>query len=371
MAKVAEKDLQKQIDDINVKLDTILECALTQKQRSERMDDLVADANIIAKDAFRSTVNELEVQGIELNWDDIRFLFLKFLKNIDKFTWVMDTFESMYDLMQDMGPVVRETIIDFIRKMGEFEQKGYFEFANEMLRAMDNVVTHYSGEDVKLLADNVVTIMDTVKNMTQPDMLQAMNNAVNVFQKLEVDDIPEYSLWKAMKEMRSPEMKKGIGFMISFLKNLSNENRKLFTYNSRTTVFLIIVFGLTLIQIVLGTQVRQFVDEQVAEVGETAKNLWLSTPAMTFYIHRSFSILVVLFNLYLAYRIYKLNLGLSKINWVLLILLIEVITGMAMFYLDFPFMSQALHLVLASLLFGVQFYLVLESYISGRSPKTS
>jgi cytochrome c oxidase assembly protein subunit 15 len=159
--------------------------------------------------------------------------------------------------------------------------------------------------------------------------------------------------------------------MLLYLIFISNENRKLFTYNSKTSVFLIIVFGLTLIQIVLGTQVRQFVDEQVAEVGETAKNLWLSTPAMSFYIHRSFSILVVLFNLYLAYRIYKLNLGLSKINWVLLILLIEVISGMAMFYLDFPFMSQALHLVLASLLFGVQFYLVLESHISGRSPKTS
>ena len=89
---------------------------------------------------------------------------------------------------------------------------------------MDNIITHYSGEDVKLLADNVVTIMDTLKNITQPEMLQAMNNAVNVFQKLEVDNIPEYSIWKAMKEMRTPEMKKGIGFMISFLKNISNEN---------------------------------------------------------------------------------------------------------------------------------------------------
>ncbi len=221
---MADKDLQKQIDEINVKLDAILECAMTQKQRSVRMDDLMADANIIAKDAFRSTVEELERQGVELNWDDIKYLSLKLLKNVDKFTWVMDTFESMYDLMQDMGPVVRETIIDTIRKMAVLEQKGYFEFFNEMMRAMDNVVTHYSGEDVRLLGDNIVTIMDTVKNLTQPDMLQAMNNAVNVFQKLEVDDIPEYTLWKAMKEMRSPEMRKGIGFMISFLKNLSKEN---------------------------------------------------------------------------------------------------------------------------------------------------
>jgi uncharacterized protein YjgD (DUF1641 family) len=221
---MAEKDLQKQIDEINLKLDAILECAMVQKQRSARMDDLVADVNIITKDAFRSTVEELERQGVELNWDDLKYLAFKFLKNIDKFTWVMDTFESMYDLMQDMGPVVRESVIDTIRKMAVLEQQGYFEFFREMMRAMDNIVTHYSGTDVKLLADNVVTIMDTVKNMTQPDMLQAMNNAVNVFQKLEVENIPEYTLWKAMKEMWSPEMKRGLGFMITFLKNLSNEN---------------------------------------------------------------------------------------------------------------------------------------------------
>jgi uncharacterized protein YjgD (DUF1641 family) len=221
---MADKDLQKQIDDINDKLDAILECAISQKQRGERMDDLMADANIIAKDAFRSTVEDLDRQGVELNWDDIKYLSFKLLKNVDKFTWVLDTFESVYDLMQDMGPVVRETIIDSIRKMAELEQKGYFEFFQEMTRAMDNVVTHYSGEDVKLLADNIVTIMDTVKNMTQPEMLLAMNNAVNVFQKLEMVDIPDYTLWKAMKEMRSPEMRKGIGFMITFLKNLSNEN---------------------------------------------------------------------------------------------------------------------------------------------------
>ncbi len=221
---MAEKDLQRQIDDINIKLDAILECATAQKLRSERMEDLMEDVNIIAKDAFRSTVEELERQGVELNWDDLKFLAFKLMKNVGKFTYVLDTFESIYDLMQDLGPVANEVIIDMIRKMHEFEQKGYFEFFTEIIRAVDTLITHYSGEDVKLLADNIVTIMDTLKNLTQPEMLRAMNNAVNVFQKLEMDHIPEYSIWKAMKEMRSPEMKKGVGFMITFLKNLSNEN---------------------------------------------------------------------------------------------------------------------------------------------------
>ncbi len=158
--------------------------------------------------------------------------------------------------------------------------------------------------------------------------------------------------------------------MLLYLIFISKDKRKNHGFDSKTMVLLSIVFVLTLIQIVLGTQVRQFVDEQVELVGESAKNLWLQKPLIAFYVHRSFSILVVLFNLYLAYRIYNLNLGLTKINWVLSILLIEVISGMAMFYWDFPFMSQTMHLVLASLLFGIQFYLVLESYNADRSHKT-
>lgn len=127
---------------------------------------------------------------------------------------------------------------------------------------------------------------------------------------------------------------------------------------------------LTLVQIALGTQVRQFVDDQVAAVGEVAKNLWLENPNLQFYIHRSLSILVLVTNGYLFWRIKKKNLGLTKINWVMGILLLEIATGIAMYYLDFPFGSQPLHLVLASLLFGVQFYLLLEVFEDEKRLKT-
>ncbi|AYN68724.1 heme A synthase [Euzebyella marina] len=127
---------------------------------------------------------------------------------------------------------------------------------------------------------------------------------------------------------------------------------------------------LTLVQIVLGTQVRQFVDEQIDVFGESAKNLWLSDIDWKFYLHRSFSIIVVLLNIVLAQRIYKIGLGFKKINWVLGLIALEVITGISMYYLDFPFASQPAHLVLASLLFGVQFYLVLEAYSSRKTLKS-
>lgn len=154
---------------------------------------------------------------------------------------------------------------------------------------------------------------------------------------------------------------------IIFKTSNSVKNKK----NSKLLInLLVLAIILTLIQIVLGTQVRQFVDHQMDVYGEQAKNLWLQKPEIQFYIHRTFSIVVVVLNLYIAFLMQKSNLGYKKINWVLLVLLMELISGITMYYLDFPFGSQTIHLVMASLLFGAQFYLVLEAINAKRSVKT-
>ena len=55
-----------------------------------------------------------------------------------------------------------------------------------------------------------------------------------------------------------------------------------------------------------------------------------------------------------------LFLGYKKINLVLNCILLEVFSGIMMYYFDFPFLSQPLHLVIASILFGIQMYILLE-----------
>ena len=161
-----------------------------------------------------------------------------------------------------------------------------------------------------------------------------------------------------------------IMLLLLFLINRTSEKSKVLIYDKGLTNLLVIATVITFFQIILGIQVRQFVDFQIDLFGENAKNLWLQNPTLQFFIHRSASILITLLNVYLAYHVYKKVLGYSKINWVLIIIVLEVITGMAMYYLDFPIATQPLHLVLASLLFGVQFYLVLEALKSKRSHKT-
>lgn len=118
----------------------------------------------------------------------------------------------------------------------------------------------------------------------------------------------------------------------------------------------------TMIQIVLGTQVRQFVDEQIKLIGYNLPELWLKKPSFVFYIHRSFSILILGLNLLIWWQNKKLQLGFHKVNWVLILIGLEIITGIAMYNFNFPFSSQAIHLVIATILFGVQFYILLEAF---------
>jgi len=148
--------------------------------------------------------------------------------------------------------------------------------------------------------------------------------------------------------------------VILYIIQLARPKLAAVRYNSTFKNVLLFSLLLTLIQVAIGTQVRQFVDEQVKN-GVTASILWLQDPSIIFYIHRSFSVSVLFVNLYLYVRNTKLGLGFSKQKWVLSIILVEVITGIAMAYFDFPIGSQAIHLVLASILFGIQFYMILEA----------
>ena len=131
------------------------------------------------------------------------------------------------------------------------------------------------------------------------------------------------------------------------------------TYHKRFYNILLLALGLSLVQIILGTQVRQYIDEQTKLIGYQ-KSLWLASPDINFYIHRSTSILVLVLNGYLWHLNRSKALGFNKVKLVIYCVILEAATGILMYYYDFPFLSQPLHLVIASILFGIQCYILFE-----------
>ena len=118
----------------------------------------------------------------------------------------------------------------------------------------------------------------------------------------------------------------------------------------------IISMFIMLIQILLGLKVREFIDLKIDLYGFENKNLWLSNPEINFFIHRSFSIFIFISNAFLFYLARKVKTNLTWIKFILILIIIEIIAGASMYYFAFPILSQPIHLLIAIIIFGLQFY---------------
>jgi cytochrome c oxidase assembly protein subunit 15 len=114
---------------------------------------------------------------------------------------------------------------------------------------------------------------------------------------------------------------------------------------------------LLFVQILMGTQVREQVDV-VAKITSNRAS-WIEMLPSIFYIHRSFSIVILLLAAWLYFK-GKESLRLVQFNWAMLVLMLELLVGIILAYLDMPAPSQPIHLLLGVLCFALVFYAALR-----------
>ncbi|TXK50753.1 heme A synthase [Pontibacter qinzhouensis] len=145
-----------------------------------------------------------------------------------------------------------------------------------------------------------------------------------------------------------------------------------FNFSASTNMLLLIVTAITFVQILIGTQVREDVDVVAYMMNGTNRESWIEQLGRSFYIHRSFSIVLLALNGWLAYQLYKLKDNTMSLlcNWMLIVVGAEIAIGVVMAYFAIPPVLQPLHLVLATVLFGVQFFMIIiYNYASKGAPK--
>lgn len=115
--------------------------------------------------------------------------------------------------------------------------------------------------------------------------------------------------------------------------------------------------AVVLVQILLGTQVREAIDN-VARVAPRAQ--WIPAIDAEFTLHRSFSWIVLLMHVGLVFSLRNIA-GLKGFQLTLILLILGTIfTGVGMAWFAVPAFLQPIHLLLATVCFGVQFLLLLK-----------
>lgn len=120
---------------------------------------------------------------------------------------------------------------------------------------------------------------------------------------------------------------------------------------------LLLTFG----QIILGTQVREEIDQIASAAGYMQRNTWVDKLGSVFESHRSLSAIVVLVNVYVGYQLWQLAVPVLQrlVLTIGLLLVLEMVAGISLAYFALPALIQPVHLTLATLLFGAQFLAVL------------
>jgi len=118
---------------------------------------------------------------------------------------------------------------------------------------------------------------------------------------------------------------------------------------------------MTLLQIAMGVQIRESIDYIAHQHSYIDRQYWRDSFPIIFYVHRSFSSIILFTNLWLAWTIHKSvdkNSLLLKVAYTLLGLIVTaILAGVSLDRLGFPAIAQPVHLLMANLIFGAQFFL--------------
>jgi cytochrome c oxidase assembly protein subunit 15 len=124
--------------------------------------------------------------------------------------------------------------------------------------------------------------------------------------------------------------------------------------------FLILISLLSIIfQVFTGTEVRKFIDIKMELFNYVQKDRWIENIPNIFFTHRSFSWVILLSNALAFYFLNKLKVNSIILSYTNILILIQIITGVIMYYFHFPFTSQPIHLLLSTIIVGLQFYFLI------------
>ncbi len=214
--------LLKKVDTLTDTVKALTEQVEAQRQSTAVLEELIQDVAPIANQAFKTVARELADVGDEFGGEDLVFLIKQALSNTRRFSALLNQLEAVLDLLDEVQLLSKPVVGTAVRTVHELEQKGYFVFAQEGVRIADRVVTEFTEEDVRALGDNVVTILRTVKNMTQPDIMALANRAADSLH--ETDTVEgNVSVWSLMRDMNDPKVRQGLARLMRVLRTFSEQ----------------------------------------------------------------------------------------------------------------------------------------------------
>ncbi|MDB4922328.1 COX15/CtaA family protein [Mucilaginibacter sp.] len=138
--------------------------------------------------------------------------------------------------------------------------------------------------------------------------------------------------------------------------------------NPVTHIVTLLALVISIVQIAFGSEVREKIDAVAGHLQGGYRDDWISNAGAIFTRHRDVAVLVLIANIVL-YALMRRTFSRHSIqqqimSFAFLMIMLQIVTGILLSYWALPPVAQAAHVLLATLVFSAQFYLMLNLYRS-------
>lgn len=222
-------ELTQKIDQLTAQVAYLTEQAqLAERQRRDRAE-LMHDLTPVVNEAFRLSVEQLEEVEQYVDLSDLLNILKRVLRNGRNIEKALDQLESLMDFSETVGPITDQAFSQAVDVLATMENKGYFLFARGGMQIMDNIVTSFSEDDVRLLGENIVLILQTIKAMTQPEIMNFARNMAQAIEEQQEEPDVNIGYRYLLQQMRNPDVRRGFALTMRVMSSIgktTGDNRQ-------------------------------------------------------------------------------------------------------------------------------------------------
>jgi uncharacterized protein YjgD (DUF1641 family) len=218
------QELNQKIDLLTAQIAYLTEQAQQAERSRQSREELFGMVGPIARDGMAMVSNEMKDVQEYLDPQDLIRLLKKIIRHMPEMEMLLDQIDGVMDLLEIVGPITKQGMDSASTVLGDLERKGYFGFAQGGMRMMDTIVTSFSPEDVNRLSDNIVLILNTVKDMTQPEIMSFLRNTLEVSER-EVEKPVNTSMWAILGQLNDPAVRRGLALTLRVLRVVGEQGK--------------------------------------------------------------------------------------------------------------------------------------------------
>jgi uncharacterized protein YjgD (DUF1641 family) len=218
---VEHPTLEERLDRLTAQVEYLVEKAERDELRRMNLGELGHDLGPIATQAMSSASAKLE--EVDISLEDLGHFLTVMATALPTLEKAMLQLTSISELAGDASDLAAPAMHSLTERLGELERRGYFDFARSSLGIVDRIVTSYSEEDVEALGENVVLILDTVRQMTQPEVMSMLRRTLDTVGVAEGPAEPP-SLFRLLRAMRQPETRRGLARVLNMLRSVGDSS---------------------------------------------------------------------------------------------------------------------------------------------------